>query len=216
VPDLPSAVTAVATSDTTATIGWAVPFDGGSAITGIRVTCYLTVGAGRRLLDTPVLETTMDFPGAAITSTGPGGFTSLSSGFNYTCLAWAISDLGISQASAAAPVFRTWSVPDAPSPVNGTAFNSTAATITWGLPFNGGSAIIGFNVTCYYAGIGRRLAGGPVVEATLVFPGPTTVTTGPGGFNGLSAGLNYLCLAWATNIYGASAASAGSNIFSIV
>lgn len=73
----------------------------------------------------------------------------------------------------------------------------TAATITWELlKDNGGSPILGFEVTCTNKANEKDFVG------PLTFLGEGTTSTGNDGFKGLDSGKTYTCTVAAFNVLG--------------
>jgi uncharacterized repeat protein (TIGR02543 family) len=130
VPDAPTGVTAVA-GNGEVTITFTAPSDnGGSAISGYRVT------------STPgnIVKTT-DTDATTVVVTG------LTNGTSYTFTVEALNAAGYGSASSASEAVTPKTVPDAPTGVTAVAGNGQA-TITFTAPAdNGGSAITGYQVT---------------------------------------------------------------------
>ena len=188
-PTVPAAPTAVSASAgvAQASVSWTAPAnDGGSAITGYRITPF--VGA---VAQTP---TTVG-PGAS-----PATVTGLTNGTTYTFTVAAINSVGAGPASAASnPVTPSagGALPSAPTAVTAAA-RSQSAIVAWSPPSNdGGSAITGYRITPFVGAVAQT--------PTTVGPGasPATVT-------GLTNGTTYTFTVAAINSVGAGPASAAS------
>ena len=111
-----------------ATISWSAPVDGGSSITGYRV----TANSGQSCTTTGALSCIV---------------TGLSNGTAYTFTVVAINAQGESAASTASLAITPRTVPLAPTSVSATPGN-TQASISWSAPVsNGGASITGYFVT---------------------------------------------------------------------
>src|SRR5207247_11164868 len=111
-------------SNTTATVNWATPSsNGGSVITGYRVTPYSGSTAGSP---------------SSVTAT-TANITGLTNGTTYTFQVVAINAIGNGPGANSNSVTPA-TVPGAPSPATGTA-GDTQATVNWTVPSDGGSAI---------------------------------------------------------------------------
>jgi hypothetical protein len=181
VPDAPTSVSATP-GPGEATVTWSAPaFNGGSAITGYDVTRYVggiaesTTSLGlvtQATLSGLLNGTTYTFRVAARNVAGPG----------------ALSD----PSNAVTP--RT--VPDAPTNVAAIP-GDAQATVSWSAPFDEGSAITGYDVTSYVAGVALGTTSvGAVTQATLT---------------GLTNGTAYTFRVVAKNAIGAGAQSSPSN-----
>ena len=186
VPGAPAGVVGTA-GDTQVALTWNAPgSDGGSPITGYRVTPL--IGA---------------VPQAAIltgSATRSFAVTGLQNGIAYTFTVAAINASGTgadSPASAAVTPTVPPAVPGAPSGVAGTPGNASVA-LTWTAPASdGGSAITGYSVTRYVGG---------TAQGTTATGSVATVYTVPGLTNGTA----YTFTVVATNVAGAGAGSAPS------
>ncbi len=130
VPVAPTGVTAVA-GNGQATITFTAPSNnGGSSITGYRVTST----PGNHVVTTTNDDTTVEVTG-------------LTNGTSYTFTVEAMNEVGYGAASAASSAVTPKTVPVAPTEVTAVAGNGQA-TITFTAPSdNGGSAITGYRVT---------------------------------------------------------------------
>ncbi|HXY85157.1 MAG TPA: N,N-dimethylformamidase beta subunit family domain-containing protein [Gaiellaceae bacterium] len=184
-PTAPGAPTSVSGSAGDASIAliWAAPTsNGGSSITGYRITPYVNGTA-----QTPVLT------GSAATSYTVTGLTN---GTAYTFTVAAINSAGTgaeSAASAAVTPVQGVTVPGAPTGLSGAPGDETAA-LTWTAPAsNGGSAIIGYVITPYIAGTaqGSVLTGSTATSFTVSgLANGTTYTFTVAAINAVGPGLN--------------------------
>jgi len=161
VPNAPTSATATA-GPAQATVSWSAPAsDGGSAITGYDVTPYL---AGVAQGTTSV---------GAVTQATVGGLTN---GTTYTFRVAAKNENGTGAQSLDSNAVTPRTVPDAPTNVAAAAGNGQA-TVSWTAPaFNGGSAVTGYNVTGYVAGVAQATTTvGAVTQTTM--SGLTNATT---------------------------------------
>ena len=184
VPGAPTGVTATA-GNAQATVSWVAPAsNGGSAITGYRVTPYIGSTAGTTtLVSAPATSTTI---------------TGLINGTTYTFQVAATNAYGTGSATASAAV-TPMTVPGAPTGATATAGNALA-TVSWVAPAsNGGSAITGYTVTPY---IGSTAGTATVVSA------PATSTT----ITGLTNGTAYTFQVTATNAAGTGPATASAAV----
>jgi len=145
IPGAPTSVTGVYGNGQVA-LSWVAPAsNGGSAVTGYRVTSN---------------------PGG-LTATSSGTsvtFTGLSNGTAYTFTVVAINAAGNSLPSSASSSITPRRVPDAPTTVTGVAGN-TQVVVAWVAPGNnGGSAIIDYTVT---SNPGGRTATSSSLTATV-------------------------------------------------
>ena len=131
----PTNVTALA-GNTSAEVSWAAPANnGGSAITGYKVT---TVGGG----------------GGCTTTTLSCTVVALSNGADYAFTVRVANARGNFAASVASSLVRPFGLPGAPTNVTASAGN-TSAEVSWSAPAdNGGSAITGYTVTTVGGGGG--------------------------------------------------------------
>ncbi len=185
-PGAPTGVQATA-GNAQANVSWGTPTaDGGAAITLYTVTPYIG--------STAQTSVTVNAPATSKLITG------LTNGTDYTFQVTATNSAGTGPAGVSTAV-TPMTVPDAPASVTATAGNATA-TVTWSavpLSGNGGSAISGYTVTPYVAGV----AGTPqTVNASTL-----TAT-----FNGLSNGTTYIFKVVATNAVGDSAPTSSNAV----
>lgn len=130
VPNAPSAIVAVA-GNAQATVTFAAPVDGGSAITGYTVVSNPPNGGDA---NAGSLATTHTILG-------------LVNGTAYTFTVTATNTIGASQVSAPSNTVTPTSAPNPPSNVIAVSGNAQA-TVAFSAPsFNGGSAITGYSVT---------------------------------------------------------------------
>ena len=183
VPGAPTGASAIA-GNAQATVSWTFPAsDGGSAITGYRITPYIGVTA----------QTSVNVGNVASTT------VSLTNGTQYTFKVAAINAIGTGALSAASNAVTPPSatVPGAPTGASAVAGNAQA-TVSWTAPAsNGGSAITGYRVTPYIG----------VTAQTAVNVGNVASTT----ITGLTNGTTYTFKVAATNAIGTGAQSAASN-----
>ncbi|WP_153504840.1 N,N-dimethylformamidase beta subunit family domain-containing protein [Cumulibacter manganitolerans] len=185
-PAAPSGVTATA-GDTSATVSWTAPPNGGSAITKYTVTPYAGTTAG-----TPV-TVTGNPPATGTTVTG------LTNGTSYTFTVTATNAVGTGPASDPSNAVVPAAAPGAPTAVVATA-GVRSATVTWTAPSDGGSAITGYTITPYVGGKAQT---------------PTTITGNPPAttatITGLKFNATYTFVVQATNAIGTGPGSAASN-----
>jgi hypothetical protein len=135
VPSAISGMTADA-GDTSTTLSWADPFDGGSVITSYTVE-YGTVSGG--IYDQTCSSTSCTDTTAGATITG------LTNGTAYHFRVYAHNAAGPSLVSDTTPTSTPFGVPSAISGMAADAGNTSVA-LSWTDPFNGGSAITGYTV----------------------------------------------------------------------
>jgi titin len=182
VSDVPTNVTATPGSEQV-TVSWSAPTsDGGSPITGYDVTRYV---AGQAPVTTSV--------GAVTTTTIVG----LTNGTTYTFRVAAKNLIGTGPLSANSNPATPRTLPDAPTSVSATA-GPGQAIVSWTAPVaNGGSPIIGYDVTRYVAGVSQGVTSvGAVTQATVA---------------GLTNGTTYTFRVAAKNAAGAGPQSTDSN-----
>ena len=185
-PGAPTGVGGTA-GDASVALSWTPPAsDGGSSITGYRVTPFIGATA-----QTAVLT------GSAATTFTVIGVTN---GTAYTFKIAAINAVGTgadSAASAAITPAAAARAPGAPTGIGGTAGNGSAA-LSWTAPAsNGGSAITGYRVTPFI--------GATAQAAVLTGSAATTYTV-----TGLANGTAYMFTVAAINAVGTGADSAAS------
>jgi len=184
IPGAPSAVVGSAGNRSVA-LSWSAPSsNGGSAITGYRVTPYVG-GVAQAAVST----------GSASTSYTVTGLTN---GTSYTFRVAAINAVGTGPDSTpSAAVTPSATVPGAPSGVVGSAGNASVA-LSWSAPAaDGGSAITGYRITPYVAG---------VAQASVSTGSAATSYT----VTGLTNGTAYTFKVAAINVIGAGPDSAAS------
>jgi titin len=155
-PGAPSGLAGTA-GDRSVTLNWTSPSsDGGSSITGYRITPYVGTSA-----QSPILTQS-----TATTATVSG----LTNGTAYTFTVAAVNAAGTGSESTASPALTprpNASVPGAPSNLTGWA-GSAAVTLSWTAPASdGGSPIKGYRVTPYIGTVAQQ----------AVLTGSTSTTT---------------------------------------
>ncbi|WP_433444954.1 fibronectin type III domain-containing protein [Nonomuraea sp. CA-141351] len=149
VPSAPTGVTATA-GDSSATVSWIAPADGGAPITGYTV----TASPG----------------GAKATTTGAttATVTGLTNGTAYTFTVTATNAVGTSAASASsAPVTPRPAVSPPGPPLGVTASpGDGSAVVTWRAPSDGGSPITGYTVTASPGGAKAITTGATTATVT--------------------------------------------------
>jgi hypothetical protein len=140
-PGAPTGVSGTA-GNTSVALSWTAPAsDGGSAITGYRITPFIGATAQTAIVT-----------GSAATS---ATVTGLTNGTAYTFTVAAINGVGTGSASAASAAVTPSALPGAPTAVAGTAGNGQVA-LTWTAPAsNGGSALTSYLVTEYIGGVAQ-------------------------------------------------------------
>jgi N,N-dimethylformamidase beta subunit-like protein/uncharacterized protein DUF4082/fibronectin type III domain protein/Big-like domain-containing protein len=185
-PEAPTGVSATA-GNLSATVNWTPPVsDGGSPITGYRITPYIGAIAG-----SPVTAAA-----SATSASVPG----LLAGISYTFKVAAVNAVGTGPDSAASNAVTPTivAVPGAPTGVNASAKNASAQ-VSWTAPSNnGGSSITGYKITPY--------VGKSPQTATIVSASPTTAN-----ITGLANGTAYTFTVAATNAIGTGAESTPSS-----
>ena len=151
VPALPTAVAGIAL-DRQVNLSWTAPDNGGSPITGYRVTPYLGGAA----------QTPITFSSTGTTQS----VTGLTNGTPYTFTVAAINAIGTGSASIPSNTIVPATMPAAPASVTAVASGSGQAAVSWTAPSNGGSAITGYTVTASPGGI-RQTAGPGALSATV-------------------------------------------------
>jgi hypothetical protein len=183
VPGAPSGVTATA-GDASATVSWTAPAsNGGSAVTGYRVTPYIGI----------VAQTERVFSSAATTQT----ITGLTNGTSYTFRVKAVNSAGSGAESGASPAVTPRTLPTAPTAVSGTPGDGQVS-LSWTAPStDGGSPITGYAITPSI---------GSTPQPTIAFDSTATAQT----VTGLANGTTYTFRVAAVTAAGTGAASAAS------
>ncbi len=186
VPGAPSSVSATG-GDADATVTWAAPAsDGGSAVTGYRVTTYAGLVAEAM---TTVGNVTTDVVGG------------LTNGDTYSFTVTAINGVGLGATTDFSNTVTPATVPGAPSSVSATGGDADA-TVTWAAPASdGGSAVTGYTVVASDSTTPAN--GGETCSWTT---GPLTCTV-----TGLTNGDTYSFTVWATNSVGLGPSSPASS-----
>ncbi len=139
-PGTPAAPTATA-GITSATVTWTAPASNNSPITGYIVTPYLN----------GVAQTPVSYGASTTTQT----LTGLTAGGSYTFTVAAINAIGTGSASPQSAAVVPYALPGAPT-IGSVSAGDSAATVNWTAPAsNGGSAITGYVVTPYIAGVAQ-------------------------------------------------------------
>lgn len=185
-PATPAAPTATA-GITSATVTWVAPASNGSAITGYIVT---PIRGG-------VAQTPVSFDASTTTRTLSG----LSAGASYTFTVTAINAVGTGTASPQSAAVVPYALPAAPA-ITAVSAGSTSATLSWTTPASNGSAITGYTVTPYIAG---------VAQTPQTFTGTATTQT----ITGLTGGTSYTFRVAAINAAGTGPQSAASTAVTI-
>ena len=186
VPGAPSGVSAAA-GDADATVTWTAPAsDGGSAVTGYRVTTYVGLVAEAV---TTVGNVTTDVVGG------------LTDGDTYSFTVTAINGVGLGATTDFSNTVTPATVPGAPSGLSATGGDADA-TVTWTAPASdGGSAVTGYTVV---ASDSTTPADGGETCSWTAGPLSCTVT-------GLTNGDTYSFTVRATNSVGLGPSSPDSN-----
>ncbi len=187
-PGAPTGVTASSPTTSSVSLSWTAPTsNGGSPITGYRVTPYIGASA----------QTVRTYTGTATTRT----VANLNPGTTYTFRVEAVNAVGTGSASTASGPITTLTpatAPGAPTDVTAVA-GDVSATVSWTAPTStGGSPITGYRVTPYRGGVAQAAQG---------FSGTSTTRT----VTGLTNGVAHTFRVQAVNAAGTSALSAASN-----
>ncbi len=179
---------AVVSGNASVLVSWLPPAsDGGSPITGFRVQPFIG-GVASGAAQTAV--------GATTTSLNVTGLTN---GVSYTFQVSAVNAIGTSSPSAASDAVTPATTPGAPTIGTATRGNASA-TVRWTAPAsNGGSAITGYSVQSFVAGLPDGAPRAAVAGATSL------VVTG------LTNGTAYTFQVSAVNAIGTGSPSASSN-----
>ena len=181
-PGTPAAPTATAGA-TSATVTWTASASNNSPITGYVVTPYLNGTA----------QTPVSYDASTTTRT----LTGLTAGGSYTFTVAAVNAVGTGSASPQSSAVVPYTLPGAPTIGTATAGDS-AATVTWTAPAsNGFTAVTGYVVTPYIAG---------VAQTPQTFSSTATTQT----VTGLTPGTSYTFKVAAVNAAGTGPASAAS------
>jgi hypothetical protein len=183
VPGAPTSVSA-SPGDGQATVSWSAPAsDGGGQITGYDVTSYVAGVAQGTTSVTAVTQATV---------------SGLTNGTAYTFRVAAKNAVGTGAQSAESSAVTPRTVPDPSTNASATIGSAGQATVSWSAPaYNGGSAVTGYEVTSYVAGVARqKIAVGTVTQAA---------------FGGLTNGTAYTFRVAAKNVAGTGAQSTESN-----
>ncbi len=187
VPTPPTAVTATASANSTATVDWTDPVSSnGSSISSYTVTAFPTCSScGGTVVS-----------GSGATSTT---ITGLTPGDTYTFTVTATNASGASSPSTVSNAVVIPTVPNAPTLVTAVGNSNGSVTVNWSDPSNNGSAITGYTVipnpACSSCA-GTSVSGASATSATIT---------------GLSNGGNYTFTVTATNGVGTSSPSSPSN-----
>jgi len=161
-------------------VAFTAPADGGSAITNYTASCTSSNGG---------VSGTANGAGSPLTVSG------LTNGKLYTCTVTATNGNGPGAASPASATATPSTIPSTPAAPTVGAGNGQVSVI-FSPPFDGGSAITGYNATCVSSNGGTPNA--------LPGAGSPIIVTG------LTNGKTYTCTLTATNANGTSASSPAS------
>ena len=169
-PQPPTGVAATVADADSVSVSFVQPsIDGGSWISGYRVTCTSPTGVD----------------GAATGAASPLTVTGLTTGATYTCVAAAQNSTGWSDDSAPSSPVVLQKAPDAPTGVVATLSGYTAISVEYAAPASdGGSPITGYRATCSSPTATTKSVTGP--------SSPLLVSS-------LKAGATYTCVVTAKN-----------------
>jgi len=186
-PGTPAAPSATA-GITSATVSWTAPASNNSAITGYIVTPYLN----------GVAQAPVSYDASTTTRT----VTGLTAGASYTFTVTAVNGVGTGAASPQSSAVIPYTLPGAPA-IGSVSPGDSAATVNWTAPAsNGGSAITGYVVTPYIAGVAQA-------------PQTFTSTATTQAVTGLTPGTSYTFKVAAINAAGTGPASAMSSAVTV-
>jgi hypothetical protein len=181
VPRAPGGVTSAPFGNGGAKVSWKAPANGGSAVTGYRVTPYLQ-GA---------VQPSRTFNSLATTQT----LTGLHNGRSYQFTVDAINVIGHGAASAKTAAIIVGG-PGAPGKPNVTKVAPGSLKTSWTTPANNGASITLYTVTC-------KSSNGGVTRTKSGKSSPMTI-------GALTVGKSYTCRVTATNSRGTGPSSATS------
>jgi titin len=190
-PSVPSAPTigSATSGNGTATLTWTAPSsNGGSTVTGYKVTPYLSGSA----------QTAQTFTSTATSQV----ITSLTNGSPYTFKVAAINGVGTGALSGASNSVTPATTPGAPT-IGGATAGVASATVTWTAPSStGGQPITGYVVTPYI---------GSTAQSAQTFSSTATSQV----VTGLTAGTSYTFKVAAINSVGTGGQSSATSSVTI-